>query len=144
MSGGGKGGGGGAGGSGQPGFISPFDQSVFNTAQQSATGALTNRYQQLGLGQTGAQPSGPTVGATAGIPGSGTTPTTGGNFGAGPTAMQMDLGQLPSMTGGIPEMFQAAMGQAQSQDLAQTTQQQSGANSKGGNVGQAAGKALGK
>lgn len=141
MSGGGKGGGGG-GGSG-PGFISPFDRNAFSQAQGAATTELTNRYQQLGLGATSASPSGPTVGATAGVPGSGTTPTTPGNFGAGPTAMQMDLGQLPSVTGGIPEMFQAGMGQAQAQDLAQSASQQSGNNAKGGDIGQGVGKALG-
>lgn len=131
---------GGIGGSGDAGFLSPFDKNAFNQAQQSAIGALTNRYQQLGLGQTGAQPSGPTTGATAGIPGSGTTPTTGGNFGAGSTAMQMDLGQLPSVTGGIPAETQAGLGAVQTADLSQTAQQQSG--KSGGNLGNLASGAI--
>ena len=82
--------------------------------------AMANRYQQLGLGQTGASPAGKTRGATPGIPGSGTTPTTGGSFGAGPTAFQMEEGALPSWTN-IPQEFQAALGEAQFQDLGQTT-----------------------
>lgn len=82
--------------------------------------AMANRYKQLGLGETGATPSGPTTGAVAGIPGSGTTPTTPGNFGAGPTAFQMESGTRPGWTN-IPQEFQAALGEAQFQDLGQTT-----------------------
>jgi len=81
--------------------------------------AMARRYQQLGLGQTGALPSGPTVGAVPGVPGSGTTPTTPGSFGAGPTAFQMEEGALPGWTN-IPQEFQAALGEAQFQDLGQT------------------------
>jgi hypothetical protein len=81
--------------------------------------AMASRYQQLGLGQTPAMPSGPTTGAVPGIPGSGTTPTTGGSFGTGPTAFEMEAGVLPGWTN-IPEEFQAALGEAQYQDLGQT------------------------
>jgi hypothetical protein len=130
MSGGGKG----LGSSGMPGFLSSFDQQAAQQALQGGTTAITNRYQQLGLGQTGATPSGPTTGAAAGVPGSGTTPTSGGNFGAGPTAMQMDLGSAPSLTGGLPEEIQAMLGQVQTQDLSETASQQSG---KTGGAGQA-------
>lgn len=130
MSGGGKS----FGGSGSPGFLSSFDRGAAQQALQGGTAAITNRYQQLGLGQTGATPSGPTTGATPGIPGSGTTPVNPGNFGPGPTAMQMDLGQLPSLTGGLPEEIQAMLGQVQTQDMSETGQQQSG---KTGGAGQA-------
>jgi hypothetical protein len=96
--------------------------------------ALKNQYQALGLGATGATPSGPTTGTPAGagkpgatgVPGgtagvgAGTTPTDPGSFGAGPTGFQMDAGTLPSWTGGIPQMFQGALGEAQFQDLGQT------------------------
>jgi hypothetical protein len=80
---------------------------------------MANRYAQLGLGQTGATPSGPTSGAVPGIPGSGTTPTIGGARGTGPTALQMEEGALPGWTN-IPQEFQAALGEAQFQDLGQT------------------------
>ncbi|HEY2530282.1 MAG TPA: hypothetical protein VGJ20_20490 [Xanthobacteraceae bacterium] len=94
--------------------------------------SLMNRNKQLGLGATGATPSGATTGTTPGVPGSGTTPTTPGDFGAGPTGFQMDEGALPSLTGGIPNMFQAALGEAQFQDLGQTAAAAAGsANAKG-------------
>ncbi|HEX3525158.1 MAG TPA: hypothetical protein VHT52_24100 [Stellaceae bacterium] len=130
MSGGGKG----FGSAGSPGFLSGFDLGAANQAGAGASQAISNRYAQLGLGQTGAQPTGPATGATPGIPGSGTTPTTPGNMGAGSTAMQMDLGTAPSLTGGIPEEIQAMLGQVQTQDMSQTGQQQSGkgAGGKGG------------
>jgi hypothetical protein len=36
---------------------------------------------------------------------------------SGSTAEQMDLGNAPSLTGGIPQEFQAVMGQLQTADL---------------------------
>ncbi|HEX3521470.1 MAG TPA: hypothetical protein VHT52_05220 [Stellaceae bacterium] len=130
MSGGGKS----FGSAGSPGFLSGFDKQVAQQALQGGSEAITNRYAQLGLGGTSATPSGPTTGATPGIPGSGTTPTNPGNFGAGSTAMQMDLGSAPSLTGGLPEEIQAMLGQVQTQDMSETGQQQSGkgAGGKGG------------
>lgn len=89
-------------GGASPGLISPFDISAFGTGAGQAGGAMVNRYQQLGLGSTGA------------------TPTSPGSFGTGSTAMQMDLGILPSLTGGIGGEFGAGEGQVQTQDLAQT------------------------
>ena len=71
--------------------------------------------------------------------GSGGSPFTGGASGGGgggggftvptggPTAMEMELGALPSRTGGIPEMFQAVLGETQFQDIGQTTQAATGA-----------------
>lgn len=124
--------------------------------------AMARRYEQLGLGGQGAQPSGPTVAGQPGVPGSGYTPVTPGQFNpgggttggtpggggstfggfghtvseiqpggggggtpgvptGGPTAFEMDAGVQPSWTGGIPQEFQAALGEAQFQDLGQTT-----------------------
>ena len=45
----------------------------------------------------------------------------------GPTAMEMELGALPSRTGGIPEMFTGVLGETQFQDIGQTTQAATGA-----------------
>jgi hypothetical protein len=104
--------------------------------------AMANRYAQLGLGQTGATPSGPTSGAVAGVPGSGTTPTTGGSFGAGPTAFQMEEGALPGVTN-IPEEFKAALGEAQFQDLGQTASAAAGSAQAKGQTFSGIGSALG-
>lgn len=41
---------------------------------------------------------------------------------SGSTAEGMDLGVVPSLTGGIPSEFQAGSGQVQTQDLATTLQ----------------------
>lgn len=120
------------GSSGAPGFISPFDQNAFNQGLGNSLAAMTNRYQQLGLGQTAASPSGPNqpfkgVGGAQGsgslqgwTPGSGTTPTTPGSFGAGSTAYQQDVGAKPSLVGGLPAEFEAGLGQQQTADLGAT------------------------
>ncbi len=109
------------GGPGGPGFISPFDQSQFGQGAAQSIAAMTHQYQNLGLGEHAATPSGPTSGATPNFPGSGVTPTNPGGFGAGSTAYQMDVGARPSTTGGIPAQFQAGLGQQQTQDLGQTS-----------------------
>jgi hypothetical protein len=55
----------------------------------------------------------------------------------------MDLGILPSLTGGIPAEFQAGLGQTQTQDLGQTTSSANSAiQSKSNQVG-AIGQGLG-
>lgn len=106
---------GGFGGYGQPGYISPFDQQAAQFGEQQSEKAMTNRYQQLGLGAEGA------------------TPTSPGSFGAGPTAMQMDIGTAPSLTGGIMEEFQAMLGQLQTNDIGLTSGMSQGKSSgKGG------------
>jgi hypothetical protein len=107
------------GGGNQVGEISGQATSDATRLAGESITAMANRYKQLGLGETGAMPSGPTTGAVPGVPGSGTTPTTGGSFGAGPTAFQMEEGKLPGWTN-IPQEFQAALGEAQFQDLGQT------------------------
>ena len=87
---------------GFPGLLSQFDLSAAEQALAQSAGTIPARYQQLGLGQTGA------------------TPTDPGSFGAGGTAMQMDLGELPSLTGGLAGESQAALGQLQTEDIAQS------------------------
>lgn len=73
---------------GFPGLISQFDLSAFNAGLPAAETAMTNRYNQLGMG--------------------------------GSTPEAMDLGQSPSLTGGIPAEFQAGAGQLQSADIGTT------------------------
>lgn len=90
---------------GFPGLISQFDTSAFSTGAAASDLATGARYGQLGLGQTGS------------------TPTTPGNFGGGSTAMRMDLGLAPSLTGGIPSEFAAGAGEVQTQDLSTTLSQ---------------------
>jgi hypothetical protein len=162
--------GGGLGGGGQPGQIqgSDIQNAMFGT--QLSIQDMTNRYKQLGLGGTGALPSGPTTGAVAGVPGSGTTPTTpgtpaspgspgtpgfGGAFGGaatpgtpasgptGPTGYLMDIGAAPSLTGGIPQQFQGVLGEGQFQDLSETTQAEVGAQQAKGQVAAGAGSLIG-
>jgi hypothetical protein len=78
----------GVGSSGGVGFLSPFDQSGVQTALGQSTQAMTNRYNQLGLG--------------------------------GSTPEAMDLGQAPSLTGGLPAEAQATLGDIQASDLSST------------------------
>ena len=134
---------GGTGGGGQPGQIqgSDIQNAMFGT--QMSDMAMKNRYQQLGLGGTGAGPSNINTGAVPGVPGSGTTGTSPGSFGAGPTGYQMDIGAAPSWTGGIPEQFQAALGEAQFQDLGETTQAAVGAQQAKGQAAQGIGSLIG-
>jgi hypothetical protein len=106
--------------SGGPGFISPFDQSQFTGGAAQSIAAMTNQYQNLGLGAVPAGTTGPASGGAPGIPGSGVTPHTPGGFGAGSTAYQMDVGARPSTTGGIPTLFEAGLGTQQTQDLGST------------------------
>lgn len=85
------------GSSGAPGFVPPSATAALGPAMGVSEQAMANRYSQLGLGGPG---------------------TTGG---AGPegTAEKMDLGQLPSLTGGIPGQFAAVAGELQNAALAQ-------------------------
>ena len=149
---------GGTGGGGQPGQIQGSDISNAMFGTQASNTAMINRYKELGLSGTGATPSGPTTGAVPGVPGSGTTPTSTGPFipggGAGggggatgswtpSTPLQMDIGQLPSWTGGIPNMFQAVLGEGQFQDLAETTQAAVGAQQAKGQAAAGIGQLIG-
>lgn len=191
---------GGVGGGGQPGQIqgSDIQNAMFGT--QVSDLAMQNRYQQLGLGGQGATVAGPTTGKTKGIPGSGTTPVTPGQFApapptppaptatagaplnlvgaafggtppgvaqpgtpgaisggtgptgtaatpplptTGPTAFEMDIGMAPSWTGGIQELFQAALGEGQFQDLGATTQAAVAGQQAKGAVAQGIGSLIG-
>jgi hypothetical protein len=134
---------GGTGGGGQPGDIQGSDKANAMMGAQTSIADMTNRYKQLGLGQTSAIPSGPTSGAVPGVPGSGTTPTTGGAFGAGPTGFQMDIGAAPSLTGGIPRQFQGVLGEGQFQDLSETTSAAVGAQQAKGQAAAGIGQLIG-
>jgi hypothetical protein len=92
-----------------PGTVDPFSSGLLAQNTGEAMQAMHNRYAQLGLGA----PSGSAQGAAAG----GTSLSS-----AGPgTAEQMDLGQLPSLVGGIPGMSMATMGQMQDNALSSPT-----------------------
>jgi hypothetical protein len=161
---------GGSGGGGQPGQIQGSDTQNALFGTQMSIQDMTNRYKQLGLGGTGATPSGATSGAVKGMPGSGTTPVTpgtpaspgspgtsgfGGGFGggatpgtpgtpaSGPTAYLMDIGRAPSLTGGIPQEFQGALGEGQFQDLSETTSAAVGAQQAKGQVASGIGSLIG-
>lgn len=105
---------------GVPGFVDQFSQGALGSAAGNAMQAMHNRYTQLGLGV----PSGSPQSAAA----------SGSNLSyAGPgTAEQMDLGQLPSLVGGIPAMAEATLGQMQNAALNQGS---GGGGGKGGGGG---------
>lgn len=133
---------------GNPGFLSPFDLNAAAAGQGQATSELTQQYKDLGLGQNPATPAGPNQPLQGNQPpGSGTTPTTPGSFGAGSIPYQQDIGAAPSVTGGIPAQFQALLGQQQTADLGATTQSAAaalqGKNAQTGLIGSGLG-ALGK
>lgn len=137
---GGGGGGGGFGDFGSPGFVSPFDMHAVNAGRGASMQAMTNRYAQLGLSGQGATPTSPggpaggigvaNIGANiTGPEGPGVQP----NQAAEPTAEQMDLGQIPSLGGGIPAQFEAVLGMIQNANLANASQ--SGGGGSGGGKG---------
>src|SRR5262247_1509634 len=76
--------------SGAPGFVDPFASGAVGQGAGASLQAMTNRYNQLGLG--------------------------------GSTMEKMDLGQQPSVTGGIPAQFGAVMGELQNSALRQSPQ----------------------
>ena len=55
----------------------------------------------------------------------------------------MDIGAAPSWTGGIPQEFQAALGEGQFQDLGETTQAAVGAQQAKGQAAQGIGSLIG-
>jgi|SRR5262245_10807290 len=71
--------------SGAPGFVDPFALGAVGQGAGTSIQAMTNRYNQLGLG--------------------------------GSTMEKMDLGQAPSVTGGIPAEFAALVGELQNSAL---------------------------
>ena len=125
---------------GSPGFVSPFDMHAVNAGRGASLQAMTNRYAQLGLSGTGATPTnrgGPAggigvgqIGANiTGPEGPGVPPVAAGET----TAEMMDLGQAPSLGGGIPAQFDALLGMIQTANLANASQ--SGGGGGGGKGG---------
>lgn len=86
-----------------PGFVDPFSKGAVSEAQGQSLKAMTNRYNQLGLG--------------------------------GSTAEAMDLGNAPSLTGGIPAEFQAILGELQNAALQGSGGGGGGGGGKGGGGG---------
>jgi hypothetical protein len=105
MAGGGKGGGGGGKGGGGSSGLSPFDTQAIMAALGNAQAEMHNRYQQLGLGV----PSGDPAQAAA----SGQSLSY-----SGPSTMELqDTSQMPSQQGGLGQIAQALLGQAQQSNL---------------------------
>jgi hypothetical protein len=112
------------GSSGAPGFVPPAAASAVGAGAGTSIEAMQNRYKQLGLADQGATPTSP----------GGTGPT---------TAELMDIGALPSVTGGIPAEFQAVMGELQNASASQMqggTGKQSGLSQAGPLLGALGGK----
>jgi hypothetical protein len=91
-----------------PGFVDPFSQSVLAANTAASTQAMNNRYAQLGLSGNpqGGTPQQAAAGGYSLQPG-----------GAPTTAQAMDVGTIPSLTGGIAGAANATMGQMQSNAL---------------------------
>jgi hypothetical protein len=113
---------------GSPGYVSPFDMNAVNFGQGQSMTAMGNRYQQLGLSGQGATPTS-SGGAAGGGGGASPDPS------SSPTAELMDLGQAPSLTGGIPEQFQALLGQIQTSALQNASMAGAGSGKGGGGKG---------
>lgn len=94
---------GGFGQPGAPGFVPGTVSAPVNAAAAGGANTMINRYAQLGLGGQGATPTSP--GGGSGI----TTPSL------------MDIGALPSYTGGIAGEGNAVLGQLQNQTLQSPT-----------------------
>jgi hypothetical protein len=95
---------------GVPGFLDNFTMGLLGQGQAQSGQAMTNRYNQLGL--SGNPQGGPPQAAAA----AGRNMTSGG---APTTALSMDLGQTPSLTGGLDQMFSALQGQLENSALNQ-------------------------
>ena len=122
-------------GTNAPGTVSPFDQQVVGQALNLNEQAMTNRYAQLGLsgqGATPTSPGGPAGGIGVQNIGRGMVAN---NPAAEPTAEQMDLGQIPTLTGGLPGEAEAAIGEIQNANL-----QAAGGSGGGGKGGGGGGK----
>jgi hypothetical protein len=104
----------------QPGQVDPFSLAALSAATGNAQTAMHNRYAQLGLGV----PSG-------GSPQSAGSSGTNLSYGGPGTAEQMDIGSMPSLTGGIAGMSEAALGEMENNSL-QLAGQPIGGTGKGG------------
>jgi len=92
-----------------PGFVDPFSMGILQQNTGNAMQAMHNRFAQLGLGVPDGSPSAAAASGTS-------------LHSTGPgTAEQMDLGQMPSLTGGIPGMAMATLGEMQTNALNQPT-----------------------
>jgi hypothetical protein len=117
---------------GAPGSVDPFTLGMLGQLAGQSSEAMTNRYKQLGLGV----PSGSPQSAAA----SGTNLNR-----AGPgTSEQMDLGSIPSLTGGISGMETATTGLLQNLNMTGSPQQagSKSGGSKGGTLGSLTGGLL--
>jgi hypothetical protein len=106
---------------GVPGFVDQFSQGMLGQAAGQSINAMNNRYAQLGL-------SGNPTGSPQQAGRTGTSQQAGGQLS---TANAMDIGQLPSLVGGIPAMAEATLGQLQNAAL----NQPSSSGGKGGGGG---------
>jgi hypothetical protein len=95
---------------GVPGFVDQFSTGLLGGAASQAGESLVNRYNQLGL--SGNPQGGTPQSAAAG----GTSLQSGGQPS---TALGMDLGQIPSLTGGLSGLFEAGLGEMQNASLNQ-------------------------
>lgn len=131
MSGMGGGGGGGGGGIGMPDL---FSLGMLGGATQQADQAMTARYNQLGLSGNpqGGSPQSAAKAGTSLQPGG--QPT---------TALSMDLGNTPSLAGGISGMEQAVLGQLENMALQSSGGGGGGGSSGGGGKGGGGGGGLG-
>jgi len=133
-----------------PGFVSPFDQQAVMNALNLGSQAMTNRYAQLGLSGQGATPTSPgglAGGIGVGNIGTGMLPGTagvGGGIGSEPTAEQQDLGQIPTLTGGLPGEALATLGEIQNANLSQSGGAGGGGGGKGGGGAGSALSSIGK
>ena len=92
-----------------PGTVDPFSLGQLATQTQKGMTAMGNRYDQLGVKAPGGSPQ--------------TTAASGGNMPSAGTSTPeaMDLGAAPSMTGGIPGMAGATLGQMQTNAMTSPT-----------------------
>ena len=109
-----------------PGTVDTFSAGVLSQNTGSAIEAMQNRYSQLGLS---GNPQGGTPQSAAA---SGTSLQSGG---APTTAEAMDIGTLPSLTGGIEGMAEATMGQMQNNALNKSSGGGGGKGGGGGGLG---------
>jgi hypothetical protein len=119
-----------------PGFVSPFDQQAVMNALNLGSDAMAHRYAQLGLSAQGASPTSP--GGLAGGIGVNAPAGTRPQQAMEPTAEQMDLGQIPTLTGGLPGEALATFGEIQNTNLQQSGGAGGGSGGKGGGAGSAA------
>lgn len=128
LAGGGKSGGG---SNSAPGFVDPFSLGALQTATANSEQMMHNRYRQLGLGVPAQGTQGGPGGTAAQAAASGQSLT----YGSPGTPEKMDLGMMPSLTGGIPGMALATLGQMETNALSQSSGGGGGGKGGGGGLG---------